>query len=341
MKYNLILPATYILNNLYDDSVLANTITSYKDNSAPRGGGIGQGVDILVDLLEDVSIKEYTATDKAAKNGYGADYIFDSVTITPINIKLISELYGAIIVDGWDNLFFDKQNVGEFSFEIGDISKKLTHRLETTVGTVINGLSGDNTDTRAYVGTTPKARGEEIIAALVAVSLDFRANQVPASGRTVAAGRNAYTYLLATDQLTSAANTGEAGDSQALREAIVGRVAGFDVVYSPEIDDDAFVAYHAEAFVIVSRAPGKNPSAAYSELVSVPEAPIDVRVNVIGMGPRNATGLYVGTFFTVAQAVADGTASNARARKVVFATDAEAGVASVEEAPTARKATTK
>jgi hypothetical protein len=55
----------------------------------------------------------------------------------------------------------------------------------------------------------------------------------------------------------------ESGSSDALRNAVIGRVYGFNVVETPALEADSAVAYHSSAFVWASKVPA-NPRGAAS-----------------------------------------------------------------------------
>lgn len=87
-----------------------------------------------------------------------------------------------------------------------------------------------------------------IIDARVALN---RAN-VPAGGRFLAVGSAVEADLLKSDRLSQFQL---AGDNQALREAVIGRIGGFTAVSVPALDPDWAIAAHMTAFVLSMQAP--------------------------------------------------------------------------------------
>ncbi|MDP3984323.1 MAG: P22 phage major capsid protein family protein, partial [Acidimicrobiia bacterium] len=76
---------------------------------------------------------------------------------------------------------------------------------------------------------------------------------VPAAGRKLLLGANVEEAALNSSHLVKA---NEAGDDSALREAVVGRIAGFEVIGNcNSIDPDFAVAMHPTAFVLGNVAP--------------------------------------------------------------------------------------
>jgi hypothetical protein len=310
MAINLTAAYQVVLEKVTQGTVLTNTILVEKSEEVGRRGAT---VDVLVDYLEDLSVKTYTKANKTASD----DYVYDQFSLTPIAVTLNDEIYAALEIDGWDNLEIGADNIAGFSPIINTLANRVKTYIENAVGVVINGLSGANVKNVTLTGSTRAEKGKEIITALQEASFDMNTNQVPADKRTAAVGRETYLNLLATDELMHADKSGEA-TPQALRAATIGTIAGFTVVSSDAIDDNAAVVFHKDAFGVVSRAPGKHNTAAYSELAVVDGAPINLRVNVDGLGARNASGIIVSTFFTVAEMVKSGATSNSRAKKLVF-----------------------
>lgn len=311
-QYNYNFLTSVVLADLAKRVTLAGTVMNLKDSTS--AGKVGESVSVYLDPLKDVTVKTYTKVNKAAND----EYIADTVEWVPFNVTLTDEIYAMVQIDGWDNIIFDKNNISEAKPEIDRMASKLANEIERGVGSVINSLSGVNVITETLTGTTAEEKGKEVISKLAELSFDFDAAGVPSENRYAAVGRQTYLNLLASKEIISAANSGD-NTNEALRKAVVGVVAGFQIIPSNSIDTDSLVAYQQDAFGVISRAPGKNISAPYSELISVPGAPIDIRANVLPAGFRDATGLKVSTFYTVAPLVEKATDDNPRAKKVTFA----------------------
>jgi hypothetical protein len=76
--------------------------------------------------------------------------------------------------------------------------------------------------------------------------------QVPAGGRTLLIGSEVDSALIQLDNLV---RYDASGTTDTLREAMIGRVYGFDVVVSNQIDPQEVFAFHRTAYVLNSRAP--------------------------------------------------------------------------------------
>lgn len=310
MTINLTYANQMVLEALFQESPLASTIKTVKR----ADGVLNKSVDILVDPLQDVSVKTYTKAMKAANENYD----FDDITLTTVSFNLTDEMYAAVKADGHDTMVVTAENVSDYEPIIRNLVNKLKKQLEGAVGAVINGLSGANVSSVTLTGADDNAQGKEIIKAITGLYLDFDANGVPADNLFLVAGREAGMKLLASDALQDASKAGDAGESQALRKAIIGEVANFTVFISDKVDANSVVGYHSDGFALVSAAPGGSVTATYSELASRDNAPIDIRVKIVGLGARLADGVVASTFFTAVELVPQGAVSNPRAKKINF-----------------------
>lgn len=79
-------------------------------------------------------------------------------------------------------------------------------------------------------------------------------NRIPASSRWLAAAPDIITRLLNVDEFVRADALGD-GQSSALRDAVVGRIAGFNTFEAVGLDEGTAVAYHSSGFVWANRRP--------------------------------------------------------------------------------------
>ena len=79
-------------------------------------------------------------------------------------------------------------------------------------------------------------------------------SHVPRASRTLVVGASIEEEILNDDRFIRNDSIGASAES-ALREATIGRIAGFDVVPSMSIPDTDAYAYHRTAFVLAARAP--------------------------------------------------------------------------------------
>lgn len=97
---------------------------------------------------------------------------------------------------------------------------------------------------------------------ILAARIDLNNANVPLAGRFLAVGSNVELALLGSDRLSK---VDQAGDNSALREATIGRIAGFTAVSVPGLDPDIAVAAHKTAFVLSLAAPVVPGGATWGE----------------------------------------------------------------------------
>jgi len=302
MAINLNLLNTLVLEGVNESLVLSQTVRAEKD--LIKSGKIGQSVDVVLDVLKDVSVKKYTEAMKAAQ----ADYDFDVINLDTVPVVLQDETYAALEIDGWDNLVIDAQNVGDYSEIIRALVRKVVEDLESALATTITGITNHAVSVPA--GTLSE-QGEAVHATFVDVAYNQDDLGVEREFRTAAVGRNVAKRLVLNKDILNADKSADGG--QALRKAIIGEVSDYNVVSSPRIPQNVAVFYHRDAFAIVSRPKGKMTTAPYSELATDENSVINLRVNVTSLGKRQADGIAVSSFFTAA----DLDSAN-RAYKVTF-----------------------
>lgn len=156
----------------------------------------------------------------------------------------------------------------ELSLEVVDFGVQVTEPqvaavaagAEDQLATAMNAVVADDA-TLSAVNVEDK-----ILAAREALS----EAEVPAGDRFCAVSPGAATLVLGIDKFTAADSS---GDTNALREAIIGRKYGFTFVESPALTggatlDAAMVFYHRSGFAFANRAPVAPRGAAQSAAVS-------------------------------------------------------------------------
>lgn len=94
--------------------------------------------------------------------------------------------------------------------------------------------------------------GSDAIEQIIAARKALNEANVPASNRYLVVSPDVEAFLVSDERLM---RVDASGTNSALREAIVGRLFGFDVLWSNAIAAGTAVAYHQDAFAFVSRAP--------------------------------------------------------------------------------------
>jgi hypothetical protein len=108
---------------------------------------------------------------------------------------------------------------------------------------------------------------------------------VPKAQRTLLVGSEVEEEILNSDRFTRNDNIGESAED-ALREATIGRIAGFNVVPSAALEADEAYAYHRTAFVLAARAPLVPRGVAFGTQRSLSEGKQGGTASVAGIGAR-------------------------------------------------------
>lgn len=186
----------------------------------------------------------------------GASITYDDQNEIPVDVTL-SHLYDAYHITDEDLSL----NLEDFASQITEPQvSSVAVGAEGKVYTAMNALSADASfDLTASAADTK----EKINTARETLSSNF----VPPSDRWLAAAPDIYTRLLDVDDFTQADKLGD-GRSSALRDAIVGRILGFNVIEAPGLNAGTAVAYHRSGFAFATKKPtdprGANDTAAIS-----------------------------------------------------------------------------
>jgi len=132
----------------------------------------------------------------------------------------------------------------------------ITRKLEDLLAATITGATYENTI--SFVRSTDDPYTDVATQARQYLNNAF----VPFAGRTIVVGSEMEKAFLDSDQFIRASYAG-AGSVETFREAVIGRVAGFDVVSSPAIPSDEAYAFHQTAYVMSQRAPVVPAGAPY------------------------------------------------------------------------------
>lgn len=179
----------------------------------------------------------------------GATITYDDVSEVPVDVTL-SHLYHAKLVSDQ-----------ELSLQLEDFGRQITRPQVAAVATRAENLLGTAMNNLDAAGTIDVDGGniEEIV--LEAREALTRAN-CPLDGRYLAVSPEVATFVLALQNLSE---VDKAGNTTALREAVIGRYRGFWVVESNGLDTGTALAYHRSGFAFANRIPvvprGVNDSA--------------------------------------------------------------------------------
>lgn len=135
--------------------------------------------------------------------------------------------------------------------------------------------------------------GSDALAKITAARKFLNNSDVPDDNRFLLVGADVEELLLNLAILTEADKSGSTG---ALREAIIGRLRGFNVVLVKNLPPDVAIAMHPTAFSLVTRAPAVPQGVPYG--ASVSEDGISMRhiqdYDPSSLVNRSVVGTYVG-----------------------------------------------
>lgn len=169
-----------------------------------------------------------------------ADVVFNELTETPVDVTLSKD----VSVDLKASLVEQTLDLIPFSQRfVVPATKAQALGVEDVIGTALN--DANPVDTVSWNGSA-----STIKSAIIEARKVLNTGNVPRTGRSLLVGANAEATMLEWLTSVSASLNGNAVDN-ALAEATIGRILGFDVVSSNAIDEDAIFAMspYAVAFV--------------------------------------------------------------------------------------------
>lgn len=220
--------AATALGLLMPDLVLARTVN--RDYENDFSGGVGNVVNVRRPLSLSGNSRAY---------GSSAAITVTALTEPAVQpVTLTHHLYSAVSLTEEDMNF----NLEDFGRQVLlPQTSALAYDIEAAVAAEISSIAaGSLTWGTDYVATFADARKA------------LRDMGVPTTGMVAAVGTNVAAHLLKSDLLRK---VNEAGTSDALRSATIGRIMGFDIVESNMLPEDDGYFYHKDAFTLAVRAP--------------------------------------------------------------------------------------
>ena len=217
--------------------------TVRQDFSGEFVAGRGQTVNVRKPISAGVA-HTYTSVERAARTAIE----FNELTETWVPVVMDTQVYNAIRLPD-DFATFNLESlerqvlVPQAESVVDELTAPLIDEMEAVASTTDLVIAKDGTNALAVV---TKARRV------------LNARKVPFADRFLAVGSGVAELLLGLDQLTK---VNESGSDGALREGIIGRLRGFTVLEDPALTDDFGVAYHRDAFALVTR-PSRQPEGA-------------------------------------------------------------------------------
>jgi len=175
----------------------------------------------------------------------GTTRVQDSLFERKVDLTLDTDVYLDIPITD-EQLSLDIRDFGAQVLNpmIGGITRKLEDELTSVItgASYVNEISFVTSTDDPYKDCILKARAY------------LNNAHVPFAGRSLVVGSDLETAILESAQFARTDHIGASAE-QAVREAQIGRVAGFDVYSSPAIPSDEAYAFHKTAYVMSNRAP--------------------------------------------------------------------------------------
>lgn len=183
----------------------------------------------------------------------GSTITLDDLDETSVTVKLDTEVYKAVKIST-EQLTLDIVDLGAqvLAPVMGSITRKVEDNLAGEMMAAPYHFQHILSSTDPWLG-------------LIQARIDLNNMNVPAADRFLAVGTNVEAALLKSDRVSLVINS---GDPQALREATLGRLAGFTLVSVPGLDPDVAIAAHKTAFVLSMQVPAISRGITWGETAS-------------------------------------------------------------------------
>jgi hypothetical protein len=232
----------------------------------------------------------------------GDTITYDDVTEIPVDVTLSHLYHGKLVSDQ------------ELTYSIEDFGRQISRVQVDAVATgaedklaaVMNALSSD----AALDATASDDDTKEIV---LAAREFLTESNAPSSNRWLAASPQVITRLLQVDEFV---RVDASGSNNALRNAVVGRIFGMNVVESNALDSGEAVAYHESGFAFANRTPVTPRGAVDSAAVT--EQGIGLRHIFQYVPDKLSDASVVSTFAGAAAVYEDGTGTDGSTRKRFF-----------------------
>jgi hypothetical protein len=229
-----------MLGVLERDTVLAQF--TWRDLGADRFKGVKNDTVTL-------KVPAFTTARTRVMRG-GAPIIVDELDETSVDVKLDTHVYKAIGVSD-----------EEMTLDIADFGAQVTSPAMSAVVRKVDDAVGAEMAAADPEVVVPLDESDPWLG-LVDARVALNNHSVPAAGRFLAVGANVEAAILKSDRLSKFDTS---GSSEALREAIIGRIAGFTAITAIGLDPDVAIAAHRTAFPLALVAPDVPAGAAWGE----------------------------------------------------------------------------
>jgi hypothetical protein len=170
----------------------------------------------------------------------GRQIITDSLAETKVDVTLDTDLYKSVAITD-----------EELTLDIVDFGRQVNQPVIASVAREAEDALAEEMEGATYEVALTIDEEDPYLALVDARSALNLAN-VPAGQRFLAVGSSVEAAILKSDRLSK---FDQSGSDSALREATIGRIAGFTAVSVPGLDPDMAIAGHRTAFVMASQVP--------------------------------------------------------------------------------------
>lgn len=220
----------------------------WRDAGGSFRGAAGDTISIRVPARTTARTRPLRETRPTASEGEGI-ITMDTLTETKVDVTLDEAIYSAIPITD-EELTLDITSFGQ---------QILAPQVRAVAEGLENKLAAQMLD--ATYKTTLTLDTTDPYNTLVDARVQMNTDNIPMSGRTAVVGANLEGIFLKSEHLSHA---DKAGDNNALRDAAIGRVAGFGPVYvSNALPPDVGFIFHKTAYVLSMQAPVVPDGASY------------------------------------------------------------------------------
>ncbi|MFF2808635.1 P22 phage major capsid protein family protein [Streptomyces sp. NPDC058000] len=175
------------------------------------------------------------------RNDRSEDIVLDELVEDSITVHLNKDIYSAVAVTD-----------EELTLDIRDFGSQVLQPQVNAVAKAIDAGVANMIETATYSFPTIVVDEKDPFPAFIDARAALNKNEVPTNDRTLLIGADVGTALLKSGRLN---DVSKSGSDSALRQAMVGNLAGFNLVTSNAINPRAAYAFVPSAFVLATRAP--------------------------------------------------------------------------------------
>ncbi|MGW0929553.1 P22 phage major capsid protein family protein [Streptomyces sp. NPDC002644] len=191
----------------------------------------------------------------------------DEIVESTIQVKLDTHTYSAVdITDAEATLDIESFADQILHPQVTAIASAVDLQVRDAIETLPNLKDRSGADVVIPRLADVEAQSEALRLIFPDLRAKLNANHVPQQGRFAVVGTNVETLLLKNRHITQ---FDQSNSTEALREAHLTKLAGFDIIVSDVVDPDAIYAMHPSAFRLAMIAPVAPEGAAYASSQSM------------------------------------------------------------------------